>query len=55
VLADVEELCSAIAVLDRGRVRFRGMPAALCERYADPNLERAFLRCIRDEHSEARA
>ena len=55
VLADVEELCSAIAVLDRGRVRFRGMPAALCERYADPNLERAFLRCIRDEHSETRA
>jgi ABC-2 type transport system ATP-binding protein len=55
VLADVEELCSSIAVLERGRVRFRGMPAALCERYADPNLERAFMRCIRDEHSEARA
>ena len=55
VLADVDELCSSIAVLERGRVRFRGMPAALCERYADPNLERAFMRCIRDEHSEARA
>jgi ABC-2 type transport system ATP-binding protein len=55
VLADVDELCSSIAVLERGRVRFRGRPAALCERYADPNLERAFMRCIRDEPSEARA
>jgi ABC-2 type transport system ATP-binding protein len=49
VLADVEELCSAIGVLERGRMRFRGSPAALCERYAERNLERAFLRCIRDD------
>jgi ABC-2 type transport system ATP-binding protein len=48
VLADVEELCSLIAVLDRGRVRFRGTPAALCERYGEAHLERAFMRCIRD-------
>jgi ABC-2 type transport system ATP-binding protein len=54
VLADVDELCSSIAVLERGRVRFRGTPAGLCERYAEPNLERAFLRCIRDEHAAAR-
>ena len=27
VLADVEELCSAIAVLDGGKLRFRGAPA----------------------------
>ena len=50
VLADVEELCSSIAVLDRGRVRFRGTPAALCERYAETRLERAFMRCTRDDH-----
>jgi ABC-2 type transport system ATP-binding protein len=49
VLADVEELCSAIGVLEQGRMRFRGSPAALCERYAERNLERAFLRCIRDD------
>jgi ABC-2 type transport system ATP-binding protein len=49
VLADVDELCSSIAVLDRGRVRWRGAPAALCERYGEPNLERAFMKCIRDE------
>jgi ABC-2 type transport system ATP-binding protein len=48
VLADVEELCSSLAVLDRGRVRFRGSPAALCERYSEPRLEAAFMRCIRD-------
>src|SRR3954462_9439528 len=49
VLADVEELCSAIAVLDRGRVRFRGSPAALLSRYTEPDLERAYIRCIRDQ------
>jgi ABC-2 type transport system ATP-binding protein len=46
VLADVEALCTGIVVLERGRVRFRGAPAALCERYAEPDLERAFLRCV---------
>ena len=48
VLADVEELCASIAVLERGRVRWRGAPAALCARYAEPRLEAAFLRCIRE-------
>jgi ABC-2 type transport system ATP-binding protein len=47
VLADVEELCSSIAVLDGGSVRFRGAPSALCERYAETRLELAFMRCIR--------
>jgi len=53
VLADVDELCSSIAVLERGRVRFRGAPAALCERYGEPSLERAFMSCIRDEQPAA--
>jgi ABC-2 type transport system ATP-binding protein len=48
VLADVEELCSSIAVLEQGRVRFRGAPAELCRRYAEPRLEQAFMRCIRE-------
>ena len=52
VLADVEELCSTIAVLDRGSVRFRGAPAELCRRFGDDNLERAFLACIRS-HADA--
>jgi ABC-2 type transport system ATP-binding protein len=48
VLADVDELCSSIAVLDRARLRFSGSPAALRSRYAETSLERAFMQCIRD-------
>jgi ABC-2 type transport system ATP-binding protein len=48
VLADVDELCSSIAVLDRARLRFRGSPQALRGRYGETNLERAFMKCIRD-------
>ena len=55
VLADVEELCSSIAVLDRGTVRFRGAPAALCARYGESRLERAFMRCIRDDQAAVSA
>ncbi|MGH8691309.1 MAG: ABC transporter ATP-binding protein [Burkholderiales bacterium] len=51
VLADVDELCSSIAVLERGRIRFRGAPAALSARYSETSLERAFLRCVRDDQS----
>jgi ABC-2 type transport system ATP-binding protein len=47
VLADAEEVCSSLVVLDRGAVRFRGTPAELCERYEEANLERAFVRCVR--------
>jgi len=49
VLADVEELCSSIAVLEKGSVRFRGPPSALCARYSETRLEAAFMRCIRDQ------
>ena len=55
VLGDVEELCASIAVLERGEIRFRGAPAALCARYAEPRLEGAFMKCIRDEQHAARA
>ncbi len=48
VLADVEELCSSIALLHRARLRFRGAPRLLCERYGEAGLERAFMKCIRD-------
>ena len=54
VLADVDELCSSIAVLERGRVRFRGAPRELSARYAESSLERAFIKCIRDEPAAAR-
>src|SRR5258706_11002418 len=54
VLADVEELCSSIAVLERSRLRFRGSPRTLCERYGESTLERAFMRCIRDDERALR-
>ena len=47
VLADAEELCSSLIVLDQGAVRFHASPASLRERYGEPNLERAYLKCIR--------
>jgi ABC-type multidrug transport system ATPase subunit len=49
VLSDVEELCSTIAVLDRGALRFRGAPEALRARTGEDNLERAFLQCVRSD------
>lgn len=49
VLADVEELCTCIAVLEKGRVRWRGPAHGLCEKYGEPRLEQAFMRCIRGE------
>ncbi len=48
VLADVEELCSSIAVLHRARLRFHGAPRLLCSRTGEAGLERAFMKCIRD-------
>jgi len=47
VLADVDELCSSIAVLERARLCFRGAPGELCARYGEASLERAFMKCIR--------
>jgi ABC-2 type transport system ATP-binding protein len=55
VLADVEELCTSMAVIDRGRVRWRGTPAGLVARYGERSLESAFMRCIKDEPAAARA
>ena len=47
VLADVNELASAMIVLDGGAIRFHGAPAALCARHGESNLELAYLKCIR--------
>ena len=55
VLTDVEELCSSIAVLERARLRFRGDPRTLCERYGEASLERAFMRCVREDQRALRA
>jgi ABC-2 type transport system ATP-binding protein len=47
VLADVEELCSSIAVLENGSVRWHGPPEGLCAQYGEQRLEQAFMRCVR--------
>ena len=47
VLADVDELCSSIAVLDRGRMRLRGTPAALRARYGEAEPRTRLHECIR--------
>ncbi len=49
VLSDVEEICSTIAVLDRGALRFLGAPADMRVRYGEVNLERAFLKCVQSD------
>jgi ABC-2 type transport system ATP-binding protein len=49
VLADVEELCSSIAVLEQGRLRWHGPPEALCTKYGEARLEQAFMRCVREK------
>ena len=45
-LADVEELCDRLAVVDAGRLRFSGSPRELVDRYGCKNVEEAFLACI---------
>ena len=55
VLADVEELCSSLTVLERGTVRFCGAPSALRRRFGEDSLERAFLRCIRSDAAAVNA
>jgi ABC-type Na+ transport system ATPase subunit NatA len=53
VLADVDELCASMAVLEAGRLRFCGSPAGLRERYAEAGLEQAFMKCIKDRGGDA--
>lgn len=45
-LADVDELCDQIAVLDRGSVRFIGPPQEMRDLHDATTLEAAFLACI---------
>jgi ABC-2 type transport system ATP-binding protein len=45
-LADVEEICDQITILHNGTLAYTGTPRGLRERYEEPLLERAFLKCI---------
>lgn len=46
ILADLEEMCPEIAVLEQGALAYHGSPQALIENTKQGNLERAFLSCI---------
>jgi ABC-2 type transport system ATP-binding protein len=51
LLADVEQLCSRMAVLHGGTIRYVGTPAELLARHGTPDMEQAFLRSIEAEPS----
>lgn len=46
ILADVEEMADAMAVLHQGRVRYCGAPQAFCAQYGGDTLEQAYMRCV---------
>lgn len=45
-LADVEEMCERVAVIDNGKLRFSGTPAELMHNQNAGNLEEAFMRLV---------
>lgn len=46
ILADLDEMCPEIAVIDQGYLAFNGSPDTLKKQTNQTNLERAFLACI---------
>lgn len=50
-LADVDEMCTHMAILHGGTLRFAGSPAALRETEHETSLEKAFLRRIGQEQA----
>lgn len=45
-LHDVAEMCSRMAVVDRGRLLFAGSPAEFTARHHATDLEQAYLACV---------
>ena len=45
-LVDVEEICDQVTILHEGKLAYAGTPSGLLQRYEQPTLERAFLKCI---------
>lgn len=54
ILADMDEMCERVAVIDAGVLKFLGTPAALREQTQQAYLERAFLKIIEPEKKEVR-
>lgn len=55
ILADLEEMCPEIAVIEQGTLAYNGTPKALIDSTKQGNLERAFLSCIDQLKSQAQA
>jgi ABC-2 type transport system ATP-binding protein len=51
-LADVEEMCGRLAVIDRGRLRFAGTPAKLMQGNNAASLEQAFMTLVESPHAD---
>jgi ABC-2 type transport system ATP-binding protein len=47
ILADIEEICNRIAVLNNGKLIYVGTPAEFITTYKGDTLERAFLNAIK--------
>ena len=46
VLADIEEMCERVAVIDGGRLRFAGTPAELIRDQNAGDIEQAFMALV---------
>ena len=46
ILADMDEICDRVAIMDEGVVKFIGTPDAVKKQTGSENLERAFLHFI---------
>lgn len=53
ILADIDDLCSHMAVLDDTKIQFYGSPQELKSRYGLDSLENAFLHLVRPEMMQA--
>jgi len=46
MLADAEDLCDRVGILDGGNLRYEGTPQDCMQAYAAKNLEEAYMRCV---------
>ena len=54
MLADIDEICSDMAVLHGGKIRYRGAPSGMRQAFSDADtLEEAYLRAISDDEDNA--
>ncbi len=55
ILADMDEICDRVTILDQGEIRFTDKPAALRTLTGKDNLECAFLHYVENNHMRKKA